>query len=54
MERNRVDKNGQFFSKLFFGVVLEKMRKVLVIRTPYVFHNKTQMLVEMRIIEPTT
>jgi len=51
IEKNKPDKKGQFFSKLFYGVVLEKMRKVLVIRTPYVFFNKTKMLMELRIID---
>ena len=51
LERNKMDKKGLYFSKLFFGVVLEKMRKVLVIRTPYVFHNKTKLIWELRIVD---
>ena len=52
IERNKTDKKGLYFSKLFFGVVLEKMRKVLVIRTPYVFHNKTKLVCELKIYDP--
>ena len=51
MARNRTDKFGQFLNKLFFGIVLEKMRKVLVVRTPYVFHNKTQLTWQLRIMD---
>ena len=54
MARNKSDKLGSLLNnKLFFGIVLEKMRKVLVIRTPYVFHNKTKLTWQLRIMDNT-
>lgn len=37
---------------IVYGVCLNVMRKVLVIRTPYIFYNRTKLTYELRIIKP--
>jgi len=47
IEKQRPDRLGLFHSQIFYGVVLAKMQKQLVIRTPYVFNNKTLLTLEV-------
>ena len=49
LEKHRDDPNNLFSNYIFYGVVLDKMQKQLVIRTPYVFHNKTLLTLEIQI-----
>lgn len=41
------DSLGLFYNYIFYGVVLDKMQKQLILRTPYVFHNKTLLTLEI-------
>jgi len=36
---------------LVYGVQIKMMRKVLVVRTPYVFFNRTKLTCELRVIQ---
>ena len=36
-------------NNIVYGVSLKKMRKVLVVRTPYVFYNRTKLTYEVKI-----
>ena len=44
---------GLFYNYIFYGVILDKMQKQLIIRTPYVFHNKTLLTLELVIKKST-
>lgn len=41
------DKQGLFYNYLFYGVIIDKMSKMLVVRTPYLFFNKTLLVIEV-------
>ena len=47
LEKQRNDDRGLFYGYIFYGVLLDKMQKQLTIRTPYVFHNKTLLTLEI-------
>lgn len=47
LQKQRGDERGLFDGYIFYGVVLDKMQKQLIIRTPYVFHNKTLLTLEI-------
>lgn len=47
------DKQGLFYNYLFYGVIIDKMSKMLVVRTPYLFFNKTLLVIEVQIIRHT-
>jgi hypothetical protein len=39
---------------IVYGVTLIKMRKILTVRTPFVFYNKTLFVYEIEIVERNT
>ena len=47
LEKERSDELGYYHTHIFYGVVLNKMQKQLVIRTPYVFYNQTLLTLEV-------
>lgn len=46
-KENKDDRLGLYYNYIFYGVVLDKMQKQLIIRTPYVFYNKTLLTIEV-------
>jgi hypothetical protein len=52
LNKLRVKRNENWMASdsVVYGVQIKKMRKVLVIRTPYVFNNRTKMVYEMRVV----
>ena len=56
MSRHRADRDdrlGLYYNFIFYGVVLDKMQKQLIIRAPYVFYNKTLLTIEVVIKKST-
>ena len=47
LEKAKNDIYCYYDNKIFYGVVLNKMQKQLVIRTPYVFFNRTLLTLEI-------
>ena len=50
IEKMKDDKLGLYYNYLFYGVIIDKMSKMLVVRTPYLFFNKTLLVIEVQII----